>query len=474
MAIFTITASKATPHKAIKYITNPEKATLVAGINVNKNGDVATQMMRTARLWGKGQNEKERKYYHFKFCFDPRDFKKNSDKLTKEKAMKVAVQILKERFGTTEGLLAVHEDTDEMHVHAILNAVDLMTGEKLDIRNKEYIEIKDRVQEICEENGLSGIDWRKAVKEKRARESEPETAKIETFAEKGLKERGKNTWKDELRSIIDASAKESRNMEQFKTALASKGVTLTRCTDTTISYKFGEHKACRGDTLGGDYTMQAIRSALKNNEKSVVEEVTDRKLESLINVANAEESIVSSQQRETYRKLGGEVGFKRSEVDELCDLRNCSWEEKQRVWEQYKRAVKEFWDEYYKRKQAIERELNNAYKMRKLMNFVNWAVDPRNQKKSLGSLIFALIVITVNPKIMDAEKEIENYKELIGDLRESSKEFKKTSGEARDTLKAKGLSLDEYVRNVKRMQDLAELLCDPVFNEKKRREVPER
>lgn len=97
------------------------------------------------------------------------------------------------------------------------------------------------------------------------------------------------------------------------------------------------------------------------------------------------------------------------------------------------------------------------------MNFMNWAIDPRNQKKSLSSLIFTLIVVTVNPKILEIDKNIEQHKECIEHLRENSAKFRKTTGEAREVLKKKGLSLDEYAQNVRRMQDLAELLCDPMF-----------
>jgi len=66
MPLLKCSAGKATPRKAISYITNPQKAALVSVRNLFEYEDYAKQFEETAAMFGKGQKYDERKYYHFK------------------------------------------------------------------------------------------------------------------------------------------------------------------------------------------------------------------------------------------------------------------------------------------------------------------------------------------------------------------------------------------------------------------------
>lgn len=458
MAIVTIKASKATPGKALDYITEKGKAALVSVYQLDPSQDLARQMMGTAKLWGKAQDEGDRKYYHLKISFDPKDWTRNGGPLTEREALQIGMQIMREFCPGSESAGSVHTDKDHLHFHGVINAVDLETGKMLDMRNADYRRLKDRVQEICAERGLTAIDWRKATKEKRAREGQSWEAVDETFAEKGLKARGQATWKDELRAKIDAAVKSSCSMDEFRAKLQASGVTLTRCTEQTISYKLGDHKACRGDALGGDYTVAAIRDALDHNQEQADPERKPSLNDRLASIqASGYDRVIGLDERQQLRELGRLAGFKRSEIDQWCDeAPRATWEEKQKAWDSYKAAKAEFWDEYAIRQQKLRNEIDAAYKRRRKVKDAEWALNPRNRRSSLFGVIFAAIYLSRNDSSAMIDREIQELKRAQQQLRRDMATFKADTGEAVETLREKGLSLDAYMASVQRMQSIAE------------------
>lgn len=458
MAIVTIKASKATPGKALDYITDKGKAALVSVYQLDPSQDLAKQMMGTAKLWGKAQDEDARKYYHLKISFDPKDWTRNGGPLTEREALQIGMQIMREFCPGSESAGSVHTDKDHLHFHGVINAVDLQTGKMLDMRNSDYRRLKDRVQEICAERGLTAIDWRKATKEKRAREGQSWEAVDETFAEKGLKARGQATWKGELRAKIDAAVKSSCSMDEFRAKLQASGVTLTRCTEQTISYKLGDHKACRGDALGGDYTVAAIRDALDHNQEQADPERKPSLNDRLASIqASGYDRVIGLDERQQLRELGRLAGFKRSEIDQWCDeAPRATWEEKQKAWDSYKAAKAEFWDEYAIRQQALRNEIDAAYKRRRKVKNAEWALNPRNRRSSLFGVIFAAIYLSRNDSSAMIDREIQELKRAQQQLRRDMATFKVDTGEAVETLREKGLSLDAYMASVQRMQSIAD------------------
>lgn len=458
MAIVTIKASKATPGKALDYITDKGKAALVSVYQLDPSQDLAKQMMGTAKLWGKAQDEDARKYYHLKISFDPKDWTRNGGPLTEREALQIGMQIMREFCPGSESAGSVHTDKDHLHFHGVINAVDLQTGKMLDMRNADYRRLKDRVQEICAERGLTAIDWRKATKEKRAKEGQSWEAVDETFAEKGLKARGQATWKGELRAKIDAAVKSSCSMDEFRAKLQASGVTLTRCTEQTISYKLGDHKACRGDALGGDYTVAAIRDALDHNQEQADPERKPSLNDRLASIqASGYDRVIGLDERQQLRELGRLAGFKRSEIDQWCDeAPQATWEEKQKAWDQYKAAKAEFWDEYAIRQQALRNEIDAAYKRRRKVKNAEWALNPRNRRSSLFGVIFAAIYLSRNDSSAMIDREIQELKRAQQQLRRDMATFKADTGEAVETLREKGLSLDAYMASVQRMQGIAD------------------
>lgn len=464
MPIVKCAASKATPAKGIDYIMDPEKV-IAQGSQGFMTGDpkkMARQMLQTMHLFGKGYDPDERKYYHAKVAFDPADRPENGGSLDPRKANAFAADYARKTWPGREVVWAVQDHGSSIHIHFIVAACEQETGKKMDARDAEYRAWKDHAQDLAKEYGLSTLDWRKATQKKRGQEIQSWEAIDETFAEQGLKARGKGTWKDELREKIDAAIKSSCSMEEFRAQLEASGVTLTRCTDTTISYKLGDHKACRGDSLGGDYTVAAVRDALQHNQEHPAladPEYRPSLQEKLAGIQSGAsyDRVIGLEERQMLRELGRLAGFKRSEIDQWCDeAPRATWEEKQKAWDSYKAAKAEFWDEYNIRQQKLRNEIDAAYKRRRKVKNAEWVLNPRNRRSSLFGVIFAAIYLARNDTTAMIDREIQELKREQQQLRRDMATFKADTGEAVETLREKGLSLDAYMASVQRMQGIAD------------------
>lgn len=362
MAILEIKASKATPQKVIEYITNPEKAALTFVGHMDRGEDLAKQMLETADMWGKNQNEDDRKYYHNKISFAVEDWNRNGGPLSEEEAAEFGKEFVREFFAEYETVGAVHVDREHLHLHIICNSVNFKTGEKIHMSDAEIRRLKDRVQEMSREKGLYELDWRQATADKREKqkngELQPEEFEVLTFAEKGIRERegmpvairelsaqekpSKVSWKDELRIIIDYAADNCTTLKEFNETLNHYGVTTPRNTATTISYLHpGRDKAVRGDTLGGGYTKAAIMEAIEYNRLHLeINNIEDKELptlEFLIREANARkeaEAEKAERDREFWRRYNSIrndtwtafIEGQRREFDKIKDARERSYQ----------------------------------------------------------------------------------------------------------------------------------------------------
>jgi len=235
---------------------------------------LAQQFIDTAMLHGKGDTYDERKYYHIKISFEPKDRIENGGKLNAELAEKIANEYLEKRYGSYEYILAIHTDKEHIHCHAIINAVNFENGKKIQHSNKDLADMKDEVNDVAEKHGVSRFDWKQAVKEKRQKikEERISEAKALTQAEKYIQERHgvewtSSSWKETLRSKIDEAKGQCTSRAEFqKYLLDNYGVEMPRNTGKTVSFKHpAVDETVRGAKLGAEYTAESIDRALKEN-----------------------------------------------------------------------------------------------------------------------------------------------------------------------------------------------------------------
>ena len=241
MPLFKCSASKAKPKNGIRYITDPKKAAFVSAKNLFEDEDYAKQFEETAKRFGKGEKFDERKYYHFKLSCA------RKDNVTPRLAHDFAEEVAEAFFKNYECVIATHTDTETVHSHIIVNAVDPITGKKLQFGKAEYAAMKDEVNRIGKEHGYTETDFRKRSKNSR------------TPIEKKIILKGGTSWKEELREVIAEGIKNSKTSEEFKEYLDKcYGVKIMRdCKD--YSYLHPEkQKPVRGAKLGENYTKTEV------------------------------------------------------------------------------------------------------------------------------------------------------------------------------------------------------------------------
>ena len=241
MPLFKCSASKAKPKNGIRYITDQNKAAFVSAKNLFEDEDYAKQFEETAKRFGKGEKFDERKYYHFKLSCA------RKDNITPCRAHDFAEEVAEAFFKNYECVIATHTDTETVHSHIIVNAVDPIAGKKLQFGKAEYAAMKDEVNRIGKEHGYTETDFRKRGKNSR------------TAIEKKIMLKGGTSWKEELREVIAEATKNSTTPDNFKDYLEKcYGVKITR-DGKDYSYLHPEkQKPIRGEKLGTNYTKKEI------------------------------------------------------------------------------------------------------------------------------------------------------------------------------------------------------------------------
>lgn len=151
MAVIKAISSGASIRRGIKYISNPEKTSpeLIAAIGCPENPENAWIAMESVKwAWKKIDG---RQYKHFTYSFPP------GEKITPEQALENAYKLFSEteQFKGHQMIMAVHVDTDHLHVHVIINSVNMENGYKLQWSGKDLRELKERCNALSREQGLS-------------------------------------------------------------------------------------------------------------------------------------------------------------------------------------------------------------------------------------------------------------------------------------------------------------------------------
>ena len=249
MPLLKCSASKARPKNGIGYIADPKKAAIVSVRNLFEDEDYAKQFEETAGRFGKGEKYDERKYYHFKLSCA------RKDNVTIEKAHAYAEEIAEAFFKNYECVIATHTDTQTVHSHIIVNAVDPITGKKLQFSQKDYAKMKDEVNVIGRKYGFTETEFRKRGKNSR------------TAAEKKIILKDGTSWKEELREVIAEAVKKTKSPEAFKKYLDEcYGVKIMRDGKDYSYLHPNKQKPIRGEKLGTNYSKtEVLKQIVKQN-----------------------------------------------------------------------------------------------------------------------------------------------------------------------------------------------------------------
>jgi len=200
------------------------------------------------QLYGKTQG---RRYYHFILSFSPEETKT----LSPSEVNTLGIEAAREFFGRKGFQFAVitHTDTDHLHDHIVVNAVNQDTGQKLHTSRNDLRQMKEYVDEICQNRGLQPI---------------PQRSEGITNGEYWASARGQDVWKQELRDVISAVQQEAKNYDDFKTILENEwSVIITRDHGRGMTYIHPNGKKVRGQKFGLNYDKPSLLKAFESEQE---------------------------------------------------------------------------------------------------------------------------------------------------------------------------------------------------------------
>ncbi|MED2699376.1 relaxase/mobilization nuclease domain-containing protein [Bacillus thuringiensis] len=173
--------------------------------------------------------------------------------VTPEQANELGLELAKAVAKDHQVAIYTHTDKKHIHNHIVINSVNIETGNKYHISAKQRDFIKSENDRICLENGLEVTERKAGIRY--------------TQAEQGLEEKGKNSWKMELRRAINYIKERTSDFKSFSEALEELGVKV-KLRGETVSYQHSEvSRWVRGKTLGDDYTREGIENEFSRQIK---------------------------------------------------------------------------------------------------------------------------------------------------------------------------------------------------------------
>ena len=232
---------------ALRYVENDQKTDqtmYVSGINCPKQSAYQC-MMATKRRYGKlGGNVAYHGYQSFV-----------AEEVTPAEAHRIGVETAKRMWGANyEVVVTTHLNTDNIHNHFVVNAVSFKTGRKFENHISDHIQLRQISDEVCMEHGKSVIPFTHFYGNKKAY---------------WIRNSGKLTHRDMLRRDVDESLSKCCSFKEFEYYLKTLGYRFER--DFRYEHPSviadGWQRAVRISSLGKQYTREAMREKLVDNQR---------------------------------------------------------------------------------------------------------------------------------------------------------------------------------------------------------------
>lgn len=219
-------------------------------------------ILTTRKLFGKRNSGNANLSYQISISFSPED----RDKLTNEEVFRIAKDFAEKFFQGYEVLFAVHIDKPHPHAHFLVGNCHTVTGKAFRSNERDLYNMCEYLGEQCQKRGLVH-----SMREEYFNHDLDDSPDKESFAEKQMKAKGKETFKDELREVIQIECADPNNktLEDVVAALMKHYHVECRVKGNTISYrhtnftdKSGKLVSVRGSKLGDKYTVKGINYEL--------------------------------------------------------------------------------------------------------------------------------------------------------------------------------------------------------------------
>lgn len=230
-----------------------KRAVLKDGLNLDVEY-AKSHFKRVREVYG---NQGKTQAYASRISFSPKELDP-SNKKDQQKALEIAKEVYQKTYPNQQVALYEHADTDALHIHAVIGAIDLETGKKMHGNWQEYREkLVHNTDEIVQKHGLE------------VTQTDPERYEKRSMAEIKMHDRGQPTWKDQIRQAVDSTMSNQliSDFQVFKDDLKQKAIDVwERGKDLTYQLTGTNYKA-RGNKLGTAYEKEAIYNELERRTR---------------------------------------------------------------------------------------------------------------------------------------------------------------------------------------------------------------
>lgn len=230
-----------------------KRAVLKDGLNLDVDY-AKSQFKQVREVYG---NQGKTQAYASRISFSPKEFDPTNED-DQQKALDIAKEVYQKTYPNQQVALYEHADTDALHIHAVIGAIDLETGKKMHGNWQEYREkLVHNTDEIVQKHGLE------------VTKVDPERYEKRSMAEIKMHDRGQPTWKDQIRQAVDSTMSNPliRDFQTFRDDLKQKAIDVwERGKDLTYQLTGTNYKA-RGNKLGTAYQKGAIYNELERRTR---------------------------------------------------------------------------------------------------------------------------------------------------------------------------------------------------------------
>lgn len=234
-----------------------KRAVLKDGLNLDVDY-AKSQLKQVREVYG---NQGKTQAYASRISFSPKEFDPTNEN-DQQKALEIAKEVYQKTYPNQQVALYEHADTDALHIHAVIGAIDLETGKKMHGNWREYREkLVHNTDEVVQEYGLE------------VTQVDPDRYEKRSMAEIKMTDKGQPTWKDEIRQAVDnvMSNVHISDFETFTDVLREKSIEVyERGRDVTYRLLGTNYKA-RGNKLGTAYEKEAIYHELERRTRDHTE-----------------------------------------------------------------------------------------------------------------------------------------------------------------------------------------------------------
>ncbi len=210
--------------------------------------------------------------YASRIAFSPLEFNPQ-DPHDQTTVLAVAKEVYAKAYPNQQVALYEHADTDSLHVHAVIGAINLATGQKMHGNWHQYrdhlVHITDQV---CQEHGLM------------VTQPDPNRHEKRSMAEIKLRAQHQPTWKDQIRQAVDHTMQNPliRDFQAFQADLKQQAVKVWERGKNLTYQLLGTNYKSRGTKLGLDYEKETIFNELASRQ---IQSRTNQQPEQAINAA---------------------------------------------------------------------------------------------------------------------------------------------------------------------------------------------